>query len=545
MLPARGVIMSNFKRGRMIRQILLGVLGFIVTVSAQDFLADSDRHSQVLFNGQVQVAPAKRYVQSFTTQSNFKNARIAGNIQAQGGTGNDIRVLVAKGNLLVFDSGKRRSVVLSVDCNEPGQYTLIFDNAFSLVSPKVVFGTVSLVHWGVDSERNETDREEAIAHYNIAAGAIRRLYAALKADERVWGTSQLFAMPTIKINNDASINAFANQETNTIQVNKGLFRVVDRLGEKGEDVLAAALSHEMSHIFYRHPRYGSTGLGVKGLFDELRGVTALDRIQEQEADILGIRVACQAGYDAQGMLILVRVFAQLDNSANSFMKNHPSGIERYNYLLAEAANCRSFEAQPRSTTHRTSPGSVMDSSEALQSTFGTLLVNAMLNAPGSTSLDRSMLSTQPPNASPVHAARSAPDQTADSMGDLPMWKLTQDPNSRWNFRISDKFLYAERVVLENRRKLGDFDNVDVKKQGDGDGYVGTQRRRIVFRIADNSPQGFHYNACRWDFAVQLTSVTDARIEGRWEGYPRGSNINPTTCERSGERVWEDVAWIRE
>jgi len=35
-------------------------------------------------------------------------------------------------------------------------------------------------------------------------------------------------------------------------------------------------------------------------------VTALDRVQETEADILGIRVACQAGFDPQGMLILMR-----------------------------------------------------------------------------------------------------------------------------------------------------------------------------------------------------------------------------------------------
>jgi predicted Zn-dependent protease len=71
---------------------------------------------------------------------------------------------------------------------------------------------------------------------------------------------------------------------------------------------------------------------MKGLFDELRGITALDRVQEKEADILGIRVACQAGFDPQGMLILMRVFAQLDSSASSFMKNHPAAAERYNYL---------------------------------------------------------------------------------------------------------------------------------------------------------------------------------------------------------------------
>ena len=45
--------------------------------------------------------------------------------------------------------------------------------------------------------------------------------------------------------------------------------------------------------------------------------------------------------------------------------------------------------------------------------------------------------------------------------------------------------------------------------------------------------------------IQLTSVAADRLEGRWEGYPRGSQINPITCERSGARTWEDVAWLRE
>ncbi len=455
-------------------------------------LNDSDRQSQLLFNGQVQVPAAKRYILSFTTQSNFKNARIAGNVQAKGGSGNDIRVMIVKGQSVVYDSGQRRSVVLSVDCSEPGQYTLVFDNGFSVLSPKVVFGTVSLVHWGVDSERNELDREEAAAHYTQATEIVQRLYATLKADERVWGTTQIFTSPSIRLNNDGSINAAANWSTNVINVNRGLFRLTDRAGDKGNDVLAATLSHELGHIFYRHPGYGSSGQGVKGLFDELRGVTALDRVQEKEADILGIRVACQAGYDPQGMLILMRVFAQLDNGANSFMRNHPSGIERYNYLQSEAARCQSLQSQQR------------------------------------------------PNPAPVEAA-AEPVVAASNAGET--WKLVQSPNFPWKFKTGDQFLYGERTLAEQQRKMGDYDTVDVKKQGDG--YAGTQRVRVTLRIRDASPQGFHTKTCQWEFAVELTSVTEERIEGRWEGYPRDSKLDPNTCVRSGERIWEDATWIRQ
>jgi cyclophilin family peptidyl-prolyl cis-trans isomerase len=334
---------------------ILLIAGTAQSAIAQDLGVDSDRHSEVLFTGAVQVLPRKQYVRSFTTRSNYKNARIAGNLQAKGGTGNDIRVMVLKGQSVVFDSGQRRSVVLSVDFSEPAQYTLVFDNTFSLGSPKVVFGTVSLVHWGLDVERDKTDRDEDTAHYRQASGIIQKLYVALKADERVLGTTQLVAMPSIRLNGDESINATANWATNGIQVNKGLFRLTDQAGEKGEDVLAATLAHELSHIFYRHPGYGSSGQGVKGLFDELRGVTALDRVQEKEADILGIRVACQAGFDPQGMLILMRVFAQTETRANSFMTNHPSAIERRNYLEGEAASCSTRQGAEHSTTTTTGP----------------------------------------------------------------------------------------------------------------------------------------------------------------------------------------------
>jgi hypothetical protein len=308
---------------------------------------EATRQQQVLFNGQVQVPPGKRYQLTFTTHSNFKNARIAGSVQAQGGAGSDIRVLVAKGQSLVYDSGRRRSVVMSVDFSEPGQYVLIFDNSFSLVSPKTVAGTISLVHWGVDVEQNAVERREAVAHHVEASGTIQRLYTALKADERVLGTNQLAGVPAIQINNENSINAMGSWTTNSIYVNRGLFRLTDRAAEKGADVLAAVLAHELGHIFYRHPGYGSSGGGAKGLFDELRGVTALDRVQEKEADILGIRVACQAGYDPQGMLILMGVFARIDSGASDFMRNHPSAIERYNYLQGEASKCSSVHAQQR------------------------------------------------------------------------------------------------------------------------------------------------------------------------------------------------------
>lgn len=320
---------------------------------------DPEPQRETLFSGQVQVGPGQRYQLPFATQSNFRNARIAGNVHAQGGSGNDIRVFVTRGQSLIYDSGRRRSVVMSVDFSEPGNYVLIFDNSFSVVSPKVVSGTISLVHWGVDAERNAADRAAAIANRAQATRVLDRLYAALKADERVLGTTQLSAVPTVQLSDDDSINAWANWSTNTITLNRGVFRLVERAGDKGEDVLPATLAHELAHIFYRHPGYGASTQGPTGLFDELIGVTALDRVQEKEADVLGIRVACQAGFNPQGMLILMRVFEQIDPRASSFMQNHPTALERLQYLQTEAQRCSSLQVQASvSTPSLLDPGSL-------------------------------------------------------------------------------------------------------------------------------------------------------------------------------------------
>jgi hypothetical protein len=473
--------------------------------------AQDEEHREVLFSGVQPVPAGRRFISTFTTRTNYRHARIAGNVQAQGGKGDDIRVLVLKGQNIVYDSGRRRSVVLSADCSEPGQYTLVFDNSFSVVSPKSVTGTISLVHWGIDTEQNAVDQQAASAHYHQIVAIIQRLYTTLKTNERSWGTTQLAAIPRIMLKPDPTVNAAASWVTNTIYVNRGLCTLADRAGEQSQDILAGSLAHELGHIFYRHPGYGSSGPSLKGLLDELQGVTALDRTQEQEADLFGMRLACQAGYNPQGRLLLMRIYAQQDQRASSFMKNHPSGIERYNYLVSEAGRCAEFQ-------QRTAP----------QRTNMEATITAV---PDSTSIA----------TSPTAAGALPPPAPSRVTGAT--WKLVQNPNSHWTFKITDDFLYGEHQFPQDRQSLGDYDTVDLKKQADQ--YVGTQRVRTTLRVRDTSPQGFHTKVCQWEYAVQLTSVTPERIEGRWEGYPPGSQLNPVTCERSGGRIWEDATWIRE
>src|SRR2546426_523438 len=159
--------------------MLLWLCTALVPVASAQY-SDAERHEELLFTGPVSVPPGKQWYTSFATRSNYRNARLAGNVQASGGSGDDIRVLVLKGQSIIYDSGKRRSVVLSVDFSEPGQYTLMFDNSFSLISPKVVSGAISLVHWGMNIEQDAADRQAAMEHYAQSFRVLQRLFETLK-----------------------------------------------------------------------------------------------------------------------------------------------------------------------------------------------------------------------------------------------------------------------------------------------------------------------------------------------------------------------------
>jgi hypothetical protein len=461
-------------------RIALGSL--VVGVFATAALAQlpDDEHRLVLFTGQTNVPPGLQYRTSFATQTNYVRARVAGNVKAAGGAGNDIRVLILKNGSAVYDSGRRRSVVMSVDFSEPGQYTLVFDNSFSTLSPKIVSGTISLVYSGVDSAKNAAFRQELIDDNSRGNRILQRLYDALKADEQFLGTTQLSSAPTLRLIENPTINAAGNWAGNFIAVNRGTFQFAHNIDD-GDDVLSFVLAHELGHIFYRHPGYGSATQGVKGIFDELRGVTALDRVQEQEADLLGIRISCQAGFDPHGSLTLMDKFAEQDPTANSFMKNHPAAIERRSYLTGEVQKC---------VASRTN-------------TFST---------------------KQSPVTSVTETGRS-------------MWHISNDPNAEWTFERGKGYLFGERVLPERLTRNGDYDLLDLKASGDT--YTGVRRERLTVMPSPDDPA----KVCQWEFAVEVTAHQGV-IEGRWERYSE-NRFDPATCRWRGERGWQPVAWMAE
>lgn len=294
-----------------------------------------DQGFAVFYSQGVRIGPGRSLLYNFHVATYLRRARLAGNIMAQGGSGNDIQVLVSRNQRIIYDSGQRRSVVLSIPITEPGEYSLIVSNAFSVLSGKVASGYVNLLYDGIDNERAESDRQNTARRVRAAQQMLDQLYAVLRVNERELGTFQVPYKPTIVVSSNEEVNASASPRTNTIRVNRGTFEVAESYPNNEIDILAGVIAHELAHIFYRHSNGRPTGFNI---WDELAGVLPIDRAQEREADLLGGRLACQAGFDPMGLIMYMESLVAKYGNGKVF-GSHPQNSERVGYLRQEVAKC--------------------------------------------------------------------------------------------------------------------------------------------------------------------------------------------------------------
>lgn len=291
-----------------------------------------------IFNSQgVQIGPGKYFYVNFHVDVYLKRARLVGNIMARGGGGNDIIVRVVKDGRAVYDSGQLRSIVLSIPLNEPGNYTLILTNDFSVVSSKVVWGYVNLYSDGVDTAKTIDEVRRQNQRESVAGEILNKLYDTLESNERESYTRQVPVKPRIVVTRDHSLNAHADVARNTIYVDLGTFEVAEALGsgtsvEKAKALLAGVIGHEL--IFYHHPADRSGGL-----WGELIGALAVDRRQEQQADVLGTFLACRSGYGSEGLLSFMRILIAQKGNGSDFGSDHPNSRSRIAMIERVARQC--------------------------------------------------------------------------------------------------------------------------------------------------------------------------------------------------------------
>jgi Peptidase family M48 len=293
-----------------------------------------------VFNSQgVQIGPGKYLYVNFHVDTYLRRARLAGNVMARGGGGNDIIVRVIKDGRAVFDSGQQRSIVLSIPLNEPGQYSLIITNEFSIISSKVVWGYVNLYSDGEDTPRASSEARKQQSRQILAQRILHELYGALEADEKQWYTRQVPVEPRIIVTSDDDLNAFAVPSQNSIYVFKAVFDVAETMASqssqtRSNSMLAGVIGHELAHIFYHHWTDRKSGL-----WGELSGSLPIDRNQERQADVLGTRLACQAGYEPGGLLDFMRLLIARKGNGSDFGSNHPNSRQRAMMIQQVARQC--------------------------------------------------------------------------------------------------------------------------------------------------------------------------------------------------------------
>jgi hypothetical protein len=121
----------------------------------QDETTQWKRESQTIFEGPLTVGAGDFWKAQFTVDSTMRDVSATGEFRASGGSGNDVRVVVAEINQfdnwindhpaeVLYKSGQTTYGSVELSSLPPGNYVLGFSNKFSVFSDKNVTGHVYL-----------------------------------------------------------------------------------------------------------------------------------------------------------------------------------------------------------------------------------------------------------------------------------------------------------------------------------------------------------------------------------------------------------------
>lgn len=169
---------------------------------------------------------------------------------------------------------------------------------------------------------------------------------------------------------DDAVNAFA-VPGGKIGVNTGLSKVA-----RNQDQLAAVIEHEVGHVLANHanerlsqqyavqgglmvidalagnyasPATRQMAMQALGLGAEIGVLLPYSRIQESEADVIGLKLMAQAGFDPRESITLWRNMASAGGGQPiEFLSTHPSDQARMQNLNANMAQAMQLYERARS-----------------------------------------------------------------------------------------------------------------------------------------------------------------------------------------------------
>lgn len=165
---------------------------------------------------------------------------------------------------------------------------------------------------------------------------------------------------------DQSLNAFA-LPGGKIGVHTGLLNLIDN-----QDQLAVVIGHEIGHVIARHSNerlsqqvgtnmgislvqaiaspqsvMGQTAIGLLGVGAQYGIIMPYSRLQESEADTIGLDLMAKAGFNPSESIRLWQKMEQANQGAQpvEFLSTHPSHASRIQNLQARLPKAQQFQQQ--------------------------------------------------------------------------------------------------------------------------------------------------------------------------------------------------------
>ncbi len=227
----------------------------------------------------------------------------------------------------------------------------------------ILFGDGEVAQLGLTSfeelkkqEKISSDKKLTRYVQCVADAVVHEIPASYKTSATDW---------QVVLFDSDEVNAFA-LPGGRIGVYTGLFKAV-----KNQDQLAAVLGHEVSHVLARHSNErlsqsqlanvgmvaADTALGdsemrqpaiaALGLGTQVGILLPYGRVQESEADVLGLQLMASAGFKPEQAIDLWRNMAAITKGKTppEFLSTHPSSDSRINELQKQLTVVAPFYAK--------------------------------------------------------------------------------------------------------------------------------------------------------------------------------------------------------
>ena len=123
----------------------------------------------------------------------------------------------------------------------------------------------------------------------------------------------------------------------------------------------------------------------------------------------------------------------------------------------------------------------------------------------------------------------------------PSWK-SMVSGAKFRIRKQGDVVYVEGILPDASMQRGNFVGAELRRSKEG--YSGKERVRVN---GFYSYLGEHelYNRCVFEYAIEISNLTDSRIDGRIFIHKQESKLDLRKCSYDKPPSWQTFVWIPE